>query len=475
MLKALWLAGLATASITIQVHRVDPLPFSASGIATSASDLFSRSCPEEAENTASLLASSFDDLEGRNVFPSSDGFVRGAVEAWAKHEHLILRPDEIWFEVLAQMNVYMSTHSEALRHLFVDHSGREKITVEGFSWDGIIGAFRGEIQSRVKTEWLLEWITPGFSTSTAQDDVTATVLMMGLMQHFFEFEGMVVCGIPSVTLLGEREDWVKLGEKVEMLKEFGDEAAGFAERLRPIMKRFVSSWDVDTEGGEGDGERRLFWEQIVRAKKKWSCGEGASEWDVSGWITGFMHWDRDGKVRGIYEDWYDNWDDEDEQESGEKVEEVKRDEVKVEEEKKEEVQIGIFPNDWSITIDGQSYVPCTLSDISIGYAKAPLTMKNYPSPGVDTQAYLVAGNVGVEKKNTPGGVMAQPVSGWFVYAGVDANYSAGPWLGSGEELGGIAGGIVSCKAALEASGKDGEVKEEEKKKKKEGEEEVKDL
>ncbi|KAG7417273.1 hypothetical protein DER46DRAFT_118895 [Fusarium sp. MPI-SDFR-AT-0072] len=468
MLKALWLAGLATASITIQVHRVDPLPFSTSGIATSAADLFSRSCPEEAENTASLLASSFDDLSGRNVFPSSDGFVRGAVEAWAKHEHLILRPDEIWFEVLAQMNVYMSTHSESLRHLFVDHSGREKITVEGFSWDGIIGAFRGEIQKRVKTGWLLDWITPGFSTSTAQDDVTATVLMMGLMQHFFEFEGMVVCGIPSVTLLGEKEDWVKLGEKVEMLKEFGNEAAGFAERLRPIMKRFVSSWDVDTDGSEGDGERRLFWEQIVRAKKQWSCGEGASEWDVSGWITGFMHWDRDGKVRGVYEDWYDNWDDEEEEEAGEKVEEVKKEEVKIE----EEVQIGIFPNDWTVTIDGQSYIPCTLSDISIGYAKAPLTMKNYPSPGVDTQAYLVAGNVGVEKKNTPGGVMAQPVSGWFVYAGVDGNYSAGPWIGSREELEGIAGGIVSCKATLEASSKDREVKEEEKK---EGEEEVKDL
>ncbi|KAF4419343.1 hypothetical protein FACUT_11511 [Fusarium acutatum] len=475
MLKALWLAGLATASITIQVHRVDPLPFTASGIATSAADLFSRSCPEEAENTASLLASSFDDLSGRNIFPSSDGFVRGAVEAWAKHEHLILRPDEVWFEVLAQMNVYMSTHSEALRHLFVDHSGREKITVEGFSWDGIIGAFRGEIQSRVKTGWLLDWIKPGFSTSTAQDDVTATVLMMGLMQHFFEYEGMMVCGIPSVTLLGEREDWVKLGEKVEMLKEFGDEAVGFAERLKPIMKRFLSSWDVD---GEGDGETRLFWEQIVRAKKKWSCGEGASEWDVSGWITGFMYWDRDGKVRGVYEDWYDNWDDEDEEEAGEKVEEVKKDDTKAEEKKEEvkveeEVQIGIFPNDWSITIDGQSYIPITLSDISIGYAKAPLTMKNYPSQGIDTQAYLVAGNVGVEKKNTPGGVMAQPVSGWFVYEGVDANYSAGPWMGSGEELGGIAGGIVSCKAALDESGKDEEVKEGVKEGVKE--EEVKDL
>ncbi|KAF4340178.1 hypothetical protein FBEOM_5875 [Fusarium beomiforme] len=464
MLKALWLsAGLATASITIQVSSVGPLPFDNAGIATSTEDLLRRSCPEEVQDTpytASILASSFDsEFEGRNVFPSSDGFVRGAIEAWAKHEHLILRPDEIWFEILAQMNIYMSTHSEHIRDLFVEHKGREKIVVEGSSWDAMISAFGGEIQKRAKTGWLLDWITPGFSTSTPQDKVTATVLMMGLMQHFFEFEGMLVCGIPSVTLLGEREDWVRLGEKVEMLKEFGDEPSRFAEKLRPIFKRFVSSWD-EIEGGEGEGETRLFWEQIVRAKKKWSCGEGPSEWDVSGWITGFMHWDRSGKVRGVYEDWSDDEDDDEgENADGEKVTPAEE-ETKA----KEEAQIGIFPDAWSVTIDGQAYIPCTISDISIGYAKAPLTMKNYPTPGVDTQAYLLAGNIGVEKKITPGGVMAQPASGWFVYAPVDTNHSVGPMFGSSEELAGLAEGIVGCKA-------EGSVKGDES----EGEEEVKDL
>ncbi|KAF9768286.1 hypothetical protein IL306_014419 [Fusarium sp. DS 682] len=256
---------------------------------------------------------------------------------------------------------------------------------------------------------------------------------------------MLVCGIPSVTLLGEREDWVSLGEKVEMLKEFGEEPGRFAEKLRPIVKRFVSSWDVEEEGkgGDGEGETKLFWEQIVRAKKKWSCGEGPSEWDVSGWITGFMHWDRSGKVRGVVEDWYDDEDDDEENADGEKKEEVK---VAEEEEKKEEVQMGIFPDDWSVTIDGQSYTPSSISDISIGYAKAPLTMKHYPEPGVDTQAYLLAGNIGVEKKMTPGGVMAQPVSGWFMYAPVDTNYSVGPMFGNWDELAGLAEGVVSCKA-----------------------------
>lgn len=32
-----------------------------------------------------------------------------------------------------------------------------------------------------------------------------------------------MCGIPSVTLLGEREDWVKIGEKLERLLTFGAE------------------------------------------------------------------------------------------------------------------------------------------------------------------------------------------------------------------------------------------------------------
>ncbi|KAI1056710.1 hypothetical protein LB507_001542 [Fusarium sp. FIESC RH6] len=438
---SLWLS-LATASITIPLSPVAPLPLTGT-IATSAEDLFRQSCPEEVAYsvpyTPSLLASSFEDVS--HVYPSSGGFIRGAIEAWAQHQHLILRPDEIWFEVLSQMNLYMSANSETLRDMFVEFDGREKIVVEGDSWESMITSFGHELNNRVKTKWLKDWILPNFSTSTPQDDVTATILMMGLMKNFFDFEGMLVCGIPSVTLLGEREDWVKLHSKLDRLYEFGTDAELFADALKPIMKRFVTSWDVD-----GDAETREFWEQIVRAKKKWSCGEGASEWDVSGWITAFQFFERDGKRRG-----FDPWDSEDE-------------------ETKEEVKMGIHPNDWNIIIDGQSYLPVSLSELSTGYAKAPLKMKGYPEPGVDTDAYLLAGNIGVERVQEEGRVEARPVSGWFLYGPVDTNYTVGPFFGSGSETEGIAVGIAVCKDAVESgetTGTDTVANE--------GKEEVKDL
>ncbi|KAF5656628.1 hypothetical protein FHETE_10905 [Fusarium heterosporum] len=429
LLTLLWL-GLATASITVQVSNVEPLPLKNEGIATSTEDLFRRSCPEEvaSENpyVPHLLASSFDDkiFSERNVFPSSDGFIRGAIEAWAQHQHLVLRPDEVWFEILAQLNVYMSKHAESLRGLFVEHGEKNTIVVEGFAWEDIIGAFGGQIQKSVKTEWMLDWIMPGFSTSTRKDEITATVLMMGLMQHFFEYEGMLVCGIPSVTLLGECQDWTKLMDKLEYLKEFGEEPARFADKLRPIIKRFVHTWDEPASEGV-----KMFWGQIVRANKKWSCGEGANEWNVSGWITGFLHWDRDGRVRGVYKDFYD---DEEEEEA-----------------KVEEIQMSFVSNDWTVTIDGVEYVPESLDDIAIGYAKAPFKMVNHPRPGVDTLAYLLAGNVGVEREDTDGKVTAQPISGWFMYAPVDTNYTVGPFVGNTDELGDIAVGIERCKGTTQ--------------------------
>jgi hypothetical protein len=41
---------------------------------------------------------------------------------------------------------------------------------------------------------------PNFSTTQPTDHLTATVLMMGLMQAYFNYEGRIICGLPSVTL-----------------------------------------------------------------------------------------------------------------------------------------------------------------------------------------------------------------------------------------------------------------------------------
>ncbi|RFU77067.1 hypothetical protein TARUN_5151 [Trichoderma arundinaceum] len=432
LLRILLLAGLcghgpfAAASVTVPVDPdVDPLPLSTAGVVKSASELLRQSCPEEfpprTPYSPELLMSSFDDFghEGIDAFAngtiyaSSDSLVRGAIEAWGQHQSLILRPDEVWFEILAQLNFYMTAHAEDIRHLFVDFEGKEEIKVWRFTWGDVIAAFGGEIQKRVKTDWLLKWIMPSFSTSDSSDRLTATVLMMGLMQHYFEFSGGIICGLPEVTLLGVRDDWVRLLQKLDRLKEWGEEPADYAERLRPILQRFVDTWD-----DPNCEETKNFWKNIVRSQRLISCGAGPADYRISGWITGFLHWTEEGNLR-------------------------------VPRETEKEYQ----PSDGDLVLDGIPYFPLALKDVPVGYAKAPLKMMDYPSQGQDTKAYLLAGNVGVTRvavasSDEPGHedwkVTAQPRSAWFLYGPVNATVKVGPGYGSGDELLRAAAGLGMC-------------------------------
>jgi hypothetical protein len=411
-----WLTAV-TGQVTVSLSNVPPIALKTDQAVTSATELFEQSCPEEVAETLSytpeVLMSSFADFgeddsnifpEG-SVYPSSDSIVRGAVEAWAQHQNLVLRPDEVWFEILAQLNFYMTAHAEDIRHMFVTHEGKEEIQVWDFSWRTVIARFGEEIQQRVLTDWLLQWIMPGFSTSTENDGMTATVLMMGLMQHYFEFSGGIICGIPKVTLLGVREDWARLVEKLGHLADWGDEPAQYAKNLAPILEMFVMTWDEPNSK-----EVVNFWKQIVRTKKKFTCGAGPTEYDVSGWITGFLHWREDGSVRV--------WD------AG-----------------------NLEPSEYTTTVGNATYAAQALDELPTGYAKVPLKMLDYPVPGKSTQAFLLAGNIGVQRSapSEGGWVTAQPMSSWFMYAPVDANATTPRMYGSSLELQSLAEGVRSCR------------------------------
>ncbi|KAK2616329.1 hypothetical protein QQS21_000763 [Conoideocrella luteorostrata] len=405
--------------ITIPISNVDPLPLDNIATVPSANELFRQSCPEEVANknpyTAKLLLSSYselnmpDDKVLSNTYPSSDSFVRGSIVAWANHQSLVLRPDVIWFEILAQLNFYMTKNAESVRHMFVDFQGKKEIMVQDTTWENVINAFGKEIQKRVKTDWLLGWVTPGFSTSTQNDNMTATVLMMGLVKHYFEFSGSIICGIPSVTLLGTKDDWEKLYRKLDHLRDWGAQPTQFANNLRPILSRFVQTWDQPNSPAT-----KSFWEQIVRANQQFSCGSGPAEYDISGWITGFMHWREDGTLRTLP---------------------------------------GTMAGEEDTRLDGVAYTRVSVDNIPVGYAKAPLKMLDYPKPGVDTNAYVLAGNIGIKRsQNGTKEVFAEPLNSWFLYGPVELNFTTGPEYGNFSDVEGLSKPLGTWCPAAAATG-----------------------
>ncbi|RPD61321.1 hypothetical protein L227DRAFT_546233 [Lentinus tigrinus ALCF2SS1-6] len=240
-------------------------------------------CGPQYQNCKRVFQSSLQDEDLSRISPNSNGFVHAVLDAWGGHHHLRIRPDDVWTAILNQLNFYINAHAEELRRYFVAHPGQEGLELGDFGWDFAVFARQMslEIRKHVVDSTLVEWILPDFTTTTLHDRAVCSIVMMASLKQYFSYSGGVTCGIPSVTLDGERSDWEDIYRRLERLYELGDEPSAWAEMLRPIIRRFVRAFD-----GYPDVK---FWEHVVHLDTE-CCGSD----DLSGWLTAFCVWDHEG-------------------------------------------------------------------------------------------------------------------------------------------------------------------------------------
>uniref|UniRef100_A0A8H7XZF4 Uncharacterized protein n=1 Tax=Psilocybe cubensis TaxID=181762 RepID=A0A8H7XZF4_PSICU len=233
------------------------------------------------------MQSSFSDgCFTQDIRCERNGFVQAVTHAYNRHHNLVIRPDDVWVAILSQFSLYVNKNSENLRSQFVDRKGKKKLIVQmpGTRHTSDFGNLATQMtelisQNIVNTK-LKSWILPGFTTTTPHDIVVCSVLMMATMKSYFDYE-MSLCGLPSVTLEGEKSDWEKLYAKLDLLETFGKEPENWVKLLRPVFKRFVQAFD-----GKPDID---FWNKVSH---HYSLGSG-TRW-LSGWITAFCVWDSQG-------------------------------------------------------------------------------------------------------------------------------------------------------------------------------------
>lgn len=247
-------------------------------------------CKHEHRDCKELLQSSFISESSSHIYPSSNGFVHSAIMAYSHHYHLEIRPEDVWFAILVQLSFYINRHAEELRGKFVAFEGKKEVraTVDGnrytVDFGDIAQALTREVEKNVVDPELREWCMPAFSTTTESDKVVASILLMGVVQKYFDFIIHLRCGLPSVTLHGEKADWSLILTRLDKLTTFGAETSHFATLLKPIVSRFVKSFDEPTSP-----ETISFWQRIAHR-----TGGGSGPTFYSGWITAFCFWDRHG-------------------------------------------------------------------------------------------------------------------------------------------------------------------------------------
>ncbi|KAI0483703.1 hypothetical protein F4859DRAFT_409756 [Xylaria cf. heliscus] len=246
---------------------------------------------EPAKRIGDMLQSSLDNEFLPVLIADKNGFINAIVEAFNHHHHLVIRPDDIWLAILTQFSSYVNAHAEELRSHFVAHEDQKKLVVtygtgDRYSLD--FADFASKIGDLIEEDIVgpesRRWIKPDFSTTTQHDVVISSIVMMGTLQPYCQDVCEMWCAIPSVTLLGEKADYEIISTRLDKLEQYGDEPSEFRRLLRPILTRFILSFE------RPDSQEVVnFWRDVCTIKA------GSGQTDYNGWISAFCFWGGDGQ------------------------------------------------------------------------------------------------------------------------------------------------------------------------------------
>ncbi|KAK1766020.1 hypothetical protein QBC33DRAFT_620912 [Phialemonium atrogriseum] len=186
-------------------------------------------------------------LQDMRLRVQDHGLVRAALEAYNYHHHLVLRPEDVWFAVLTQFSFFVNAHAEELRSVDPDQPDM------GLMCRNMTKL----IDANVVDPELRAWIMPAFSTTTMHDEVVASVIMMGTLQKYFDYAfDCSCCGIPTVTLLGERSDWEDIQRRIEKLSDSESRLKPTIEQSKNLEKASAPS-NKSTSDGKGTSNNQI--------------------------------------------------------------------------------------------------------------------------------------------------------------------------------------------------------------------------
>ncbi|KAJ7679974.1 hypothetical protein B0H17DRAFT_1232646 [Mycena rosella] len=225
------------------------------------------------------------------IVPQNNGFVWTLIQAYNQHHALVIRPDDVWLTILSQFNFFVNARAELLRANFVAHEGKKELIVTA-RYNVDLGSLARQmvdlIDKNVVDPTLREWVVPRFTTTTANDTTVSAVLIMATLKAYFSYGMSLSCGIPRVTLEGEKADWVNILGRLEKLKEYGIETTAWYHLLRPVIARFVAAFDAPSSAENVD-----FWQRIAHHHAEMS---GQDEY--SGWLTALTAFNVEGQWLG---------------------------------------------------------------------------------------------------------------------------------------------------------------------------------
>ncbi|KAJ7441511.1 hypothetical protein B0H11DRAFT_1827130 [Mycena galericulata] len=376
------------------------------------------SCPEQEKSAKEILQYALSSMPERpdadngrdfatrlpNLIPDRNGFVNTVIRAYNQHHALVIRPDDVWLAILCQFNFFVNANAELLRASFVAHEGQRELVIDedGSRYSVDFGAMSRQmarlLEKNVVDPTLREWAIPDFTTTTTTDKTVSAVLLMATLKQYFTYVfDATCCGIPHVTIEGEKADWVSILGRLEKLKEYGIETIAWYHLLHPVISRFVRAFDDPARADNVD-----FWQKVVSFE---SMGSGPDYY--SGWINAFNAFSEQGTWLGHRLDMT-------------LVKDTAPDSLSASEfwDTYTNAKTGYVSRD--LVLDGTPYHQLDTDRVPVGYTAVDVKLQDN---GKEFECAMVAGMVGMQVSSSGNNIVSatgtddtvRPVSGWWMY------------------------------------------------------------
>jgi Domain of unknown function (DUF4419) len=210
--------------------------------------------------------------------------VAAAHLAFSGHRPLIMSPDLIWVTIVQGLAQHVRLSPETHRAFLVRHEGKRELTVKRDDlqrgspenpWTEVVADFA--LQLRREIGELAGHFVCDFSTTGPVERTVSEVSLLDVLQPYFSYNVVCICGIPSVTLEGTPADWRKLRRKVDLLAPFGLD--WWLSELRPICDQFARA-------AAGDIDRK-HWRRLYKVRAVY----GAEV--INGWLGKLFPYTKD--------------------------------------------------------------------------------------------------------------------------------------------------------------------------------------
>jgi len=164
--------------------------------------------------------------------------------AFSEHRPLVLTPDVLWLTLAQGFAQHINNHAEALRSTVVSHKGQVTLQAATLQlatsqdWADVIQQWSDTIQTHIPAD-LSHFMICDFSTTTPITRTVSQVVMLDAFQQYFDYEVVFICGIPTITVKGSVQDWVRIRERVDVMEGF--HLDWWTDRLKPICDGFIAT------------------------------------------------------------------------------------------------------------------------------------------------------------------------------------------------------------------------------------------